>query len=90
MKEGYDNDILTKEEFYAMLPDEEVNPGHFDATFKVHKEYTSGRAPPEWAIVSCSGTLTENISIYVEHHLQEIGTSHYTYLQGTPDFLQQL
>ena len=90
VKEGYDNNILTKEEFKAMLPEEEVNPGRFYATFKVHKEYISGKAPSERAIVSCSGTFTENIAIYVEHHLQEIGTSHDTYLQDTPDFLRQL
>jgi hypothetical protein len=88
--EGYDNDILSKDEFKAMTPAENVKPGRFYATFKVHKEYEHGTAPPERAIVSCSGTFTENIAIFVEHHLQEAGRSHRTYLKDTPDFLRQL
>ena len=45
MNEGYDNNILSKEEFKAMLPAEDVTPGRFYATFKVHKEYIHGTAP---------------------------------------------
>ena len=90
VKEGFDNDIINKDEYKAMLPEEDIKPGRFYATFKVHKTYTPGTAPPERAIVSCSGTFTENIAIYVEHHLQEVGTSHDTYLQDTPDFLRKL
>ena len=88
--EGYDNGILSKDEFTAMTPAEDVKPGRFYATFKVHKEYEHGTAPPERAIISCSGTFTENIAIFVEHHLQEAGSSHETYLKDTPDFLRQL
>ena len=87
VNEGYDNNILSKDEYIAMLPAQDVNPGRFYATFKVHKEYTHGTAP---CIVSCSGTFTENIAIYVENQLQQVGISHSTYLQDTPDFLRQL
>ena len=73
-----------------MLPEEDEKPGRFYATFKVHKDYTQGTGPPERAIVSGSGTFTENIAIFVEHHLKEVGTLHDTYLQDTPDFLQRL
>ena len=90
VKEGFDNDILNKGEYKAMLPEEHAKPGRFYATFKVHKDYTHGTAPPERAIVSGSRTFTENIAIFVEHHLKEVGTLHDTYLQDTPDFLRRL
>jgi hypothetical protein len=41
-------------------------------------------------IVSCSGTLTENIAIYVEHHIKNAGKSHSSYLEDTPDFLRHI
>ena len=59
VKEGFDNEILNKEEYTAMLPGEDEKPGRFYATFKVHKDYTDGTAPPERAIVSGSGTFRE-------------------------------
>ena len=54
VKEGFDNDILSKEEFSAMLPhaDEAPIAGRFYCTFKVHKEYEHGKAPPPRGIVS--------------------------------------
>ena len=71
-----------------MLPaeDEVPVPGQFYCTFKVHKEFQEGTASPPRGIVSCSGTVMENIAIFVEHHIQKLGTSHETYLQDTPDF----
>ena len=69
VREGLDNEILSRDEFEAMMPAENISPGRFYANFKVHKEYEHGTAPPERAIVSCSGTFTENIATYVEHHL---------------------
>ena len=90
MNEGYDNNILSKEEASALTPAENVVPGRFYATFKVHRQYEHGKVPPERAIVSCSGTYMENIAIYVEHNLKDLGTSHESYLKDTPDFLRQL
>ena len=40
--------------------------------------------------MSGSGTFTENIAIFVEHHLKEVGMLHDTYLQDTPDVLRRL
>ena len=40
--------------------------------------------------MSCSGTLIENIGIYVEHNLKEIGKSHESYLEDPSDFLRHL
>ena len=92
VKEAYDNNIISQEEFSAIMPkeDEAPVPGRFYCTFKVHKRYEHGKAPPPRGIVSCSGTLTENIAIYVEHHIKNIGKSHSTYLEDTPDFLRHV
>ena len=91
MTEAFDNDILTKEEYHAMLPKEETPiPGRFYCTFKVHKKYEHGKAPPPRGIVSCSGTLTENIAIFAEHHIKELGQIHEAYLQDTPHFLREI
>ena len=88
VKEAYDNELLSKEEYHAMSPaDDDVPvPGRLYCTFKVHKEFEEGTAPPPRAIVSCSGTVMENIAIFEEHHIQHLGQSHETYLQDTPDF----
>ena len=51
IEEALDNDIITKEEFNAMNP-EEKSVGKFYATFKVHKEHEEGKAPPLRPIVS--------------------------------------
>ena len=90
VKEGFDNEILNKQEYAAMAPGDNVIPGRFYALFKVHKDYEHGKAPPVRAIVSCSGTFSENIAIYVDHHLKDLGVSHPSYLQDTPDFLRRL
>ena len=90
VKEGLDNEVLNKEEYKAMLPEEDEKPGCVYATFKVHKDYTHGTPPQERVIVSGSGTFTENIAIFVEHHLKEVGMLYDTYLQDTPDFLRRL
>ena len=62
VKEGYNNEILTKEEYHAMLPEEITVARRWYDTFKVHKKYEHGKAPPMRGIVSCSGTLMENIA----------------------------
>ena len=71
VNEGFHNEILSEQEYAAMTPAENVIPGRFYALFKVHKEYEHGKAPPVRAIISCSGTFSENIAIYVDHHLKD-------------------
>ena len=46
VQEAYDNEILSKEEFSAMLPPDGSLPvpGRFYCTFKVHKEHVHGKA----------------------------------------------
>ena len=87
--EGYETGILSKDEYNAMKPSN-AKPGKFYATFKVHKPHKEGTAPPMRPIVSASGSVSENIATYVEHHLKDIARSHEAYLQDTPDFLREI
>ena len=87
LKEALNNNIISKEEYKAMDP-EDKNPSKFYCIFKVHKAHEHKETPPPQPIVSGSGSITENISLYVEHHIKQIATQHVTYLQGTPHFLR--
>jgi len=89
VEEGYDNEVLTNDEYQAMKPSES-KPGRFYGTLKVHKKCEEGKLPPIRPIVSSSGSTTENIAVFVEHHLQEIAQTHETYLKDTPDFLRKI
>ena len=64
------------------------NVAKFYMTFKVHKEHDHGKVPPERPICSGCGSMFENVSKYVGHHIKNVGTAHPTYLQDTPDFLR--
>jgi hypothetical protein len=48
------------------------------------------KAPPERPIVSACGSIIENASHFVEHHIKVHGTQHPSYLQDTPDLLRYL
>ena len=89
LEEGFNNRYITKEEFEAMKTDEK-HFGKFYCTFKVHKPHTINKAPPERPIISGSGSLTENPSLFVEHFIKDLAKQHNTYLQDTPDFLRQI
>ena len=87
--EGINNKIITKAEYDAINP-EDKNLARFYCNFKVHKEYVHKKAPKPRAIVSGSGSITENASLFVQHHIEESSYSHQTYLQDTPDFLREI
>ena len=89
LEEGHDNGILTKDEYLAMCP-EGKNASKFYCNLKVHKEHTHGKAPPVRPIVSGSGSIAENLSKYVDHHISEGAKTHEAYLQDTPDFLRNI
>ena len=72
-----------------MRADEKV-AGRLYATFKVHKQHEAGKAPPERPIISGNGSVTENISAFVDHHIKLLAVQHFSYLQDTPDFLRLL
>ena len=69
---------------------EEKGPGRFYCNFKVHKKHEHMKPPPVRPITSGSGSLTEGIATFVEHHIQNISTNHETYIQDTPDFLRMI
>ena len=89
VQEGLDNEILNQEEYNAMLSDEK-EAAKFYCTFKVHKKHEPMTAPPPRPIVSDSGSVTENISGFVDYHIKDIAKEHPSYLQDTPDFLRYL
>ena len=89
VEEAFDNEILTKPEYEAMRADEKA-AARFYATFKVHKTHEVGKAPPERPIISGNGSVTENISAFVDHHIKALAVKHFSFLQDTPDFLRYL
>ena len=89
MEEAFDNGIIKKEEYEEMRSDDKT-AARFYATFKVYKNHKVGKAPPERPIISGSGSVTENISAFVDHHIKSLAVKHFSYLQDTPDFLRLL
>ena len=87
--EGLNNDIITQEEYDAMDP-EDKDVARVYCNFKVHKSYEPKTAPPPRAIISGSGSITENISLFLKHHSKDISTTHPSYIQDTPDFLRAI
>ena len=87
MKDALEKEVITKDEYTAMTP-EDKDAAKFYCNFKVHKQTEHNEVPPVRPIISGSGSITENISLYVEHHIQDIATKHQSYLQDTPHFLR--
>ena len=87
LEEALEDKIITKEEFDAMQP-EDKNAYRFYCNFKVHKQKEHKEVPPVRPIISGSGSITENISLFVEHHIKDISMKHESYLQDTPHFLR--
>ena len=69
--EGLNNDIITQEEYNA-LDSEDKDVARFYCNFKVHNNYEPKLAPPPRAIISGSGSITENASLFVQHHIKDI------------------
>ena len=89
LEEALDNKIISNDEYQAMNPDGKT-PGKFYCTFKVHKPHEPLRAPPERPIISACGSIMENASQFIKHHINKHGTKHQSYIQDTPDFLRHL
>ena len=58
-------------------------PGKLNQTFKVQKEHQAGDTRQ-----TGSGSVTENISLFVEHFIKKLSRTHPSYLEDTPDFLR--
>ena len=89
IKEARDKEIITEQDFKVMDPTDK-GPGRFYCTSKVHKSHTEGQAPPECPIVSGSGSVTEKISAFLQHHIKDLSKGHDSYVQDTPDMLRTL
>ena len=89
LEEGLEKGYITKQERDAMEPGEK-QWGRFYEIFKLHKPHEAPNTPPERPIISCSGSVTENIGRFVEHHLKNVANKHESYLQDTPDFLREV
>ena len=85
LKDGVENNIITKEEYHAMDPSD-INASKFYCNLKIHKPHKD--IPPYRPIISGSGSITENIGVYVEYHINKISTTHESYIQDTPHFLR--
>ena len=79
LKEAFENKIISKEE-YNVLNLEAKNSATFYCNFQVHKQKEHDKIPPVRPIISGSGGITENISLYVEHHIKRLSTLHPSYL----------
>jgi hypothetical protein len=65
-------------------------PGKFYQLFKIHKKFKEPNLPPGKPIISGCGSITENISLYVNHHAKDLVPEIPSYLQDTPHFLREL
>ena len=89
LKRAADDKIISSEEFDGMDPTGK-GAATFYQLFKVHKPHQEGRAPPERPIISGSGSITEGISQYVQHHIKDLSVQHPSYTQDTPDLLRTI
>ena len=89
LHKALENKIISREEYNEMNPHNK-DPAKFYCNFKVHKETNHDNIPPVRPIISGSGSITENISLYVEHYIKESSVKHPSYLQDTPHFLRVL
>ena len=80
---------ISSDEYNAMNPSES-KPARFYQIFKVHKDHSPGTVPPGRPIISANGSLTENISHFVDHHAKSLVNKIPSYLQDTPDFLRSI
>ena len=89
IEEGLHHGYISQEEYNEMDP-ENKDFGRFYSNFKVHKEHTPMSAPPPRPIVSISGSFSENIGVFVEHHISDLVWQDPDILEDTPDFLRTL
>ena len=67
LKAGLENKVISTHEYNEMLPDDKT-PGKFYQLFKVHKKHSPPSLPPGRPIISGCGSITEKISLFVDHH----------------------
>lgn len=86
LENAKNNGWISQDEYKAMDPTD-CGPGYFYQLFKVHKTFPEGSIPPGRPIVSGRGSITENISRFVDHHTRSMVKTLPSYLEDTRDFL---
>ena len=86
---GKQNEYLSNVEYKMMRPVDK-GAGRFYQLYKVHKSYPEGCLPPGRPIVSGNGSLTENLSKFVDHHSKILINNIPSFIQDSPDFLRTL
>ena len=89
LKIGLFEDFISNEEYKAMIPTE-MGPGRLYLIPKVHKQHPPGELPPGRPIVSGCGSITENISKFVDFHAKALVRKLDTFVQDTPHFLRHI
>jgi hypothetical protein len=54
------------------------------------KKHTKPNLPPGCPIISGCGSITDNISLFIDHHSKHLVLKSTSYLQDTPDLLRQI
>ena len=90
LEEAHNNKTITDDEKAAMECGEEQGVGKFYTLYKVHKPHQAPNTPPERPIISCSGSISENIGRFVDHHIKPLANNHPSYLQDTPHYLREI
>ena len=80
---------ISQEEYTAMDPSD-ANTGRFYQIFKVHKDHPPNSIPPARPIISGNGSITENLSRFVDFHAKPLVKELPSYIKDTPDFLRKL
>ena len=89
LKHAKSNGWITQAEFTAMDPSE-ADTGRFYQIFKVHKDHPPNSIPPARPIISGNGSITENLSRFVDFHAKPLVKELPSYIKDTPDFLRKL
>ena len=85
--EGTSKGFISKNDSKYMAPSK--TPGRLYGLPKCHKEAKDGPLPPLRPIISYSGTVTEQISHFVDLHARAEVTKMESYVEDTPDMLRQ-
>ena len=90
VEEGRSLNYISEKDSRIMVP-KEARPGRMYGLVKNHKpvDVVTG-IPPLREVVSCSGSSTEFISAYVDHHLKPEVRKLNSFIEDTPDFLREI
>jgi hypothetical protein len=89
LAEALNNEEISKAEFDAMTA-KDKKPGKFHQLLKIHKKIEEPNLPPGGPIISGCGSITENLSLFVDHHAKDLVPEIPSFLQDTPHLLREL